>query len=531
MSFSRRQFHKIALAAGAFIAVPGGGFAAAEEPVDGGTLKIVYFPEPTQLVAINTSAGGPQFIGSKIYDGLLTYDYDLTPKPSLAKEWTVSPDGLEYVFHLQPAAKFHDGKPVTSEDVAFSILRLKEAHPRGRATFSQVESVDTSNPHIAKVKLAKPTPSLITALASSESPIVPKHIFETFKATENPKTAQIIGSGPFVLKEWVPGSHILLEKNPEYWDAPRPHLERVIVRLINDAGARAAALETGEGDIGPNPVALADLERLKAVPTLKVDDRIYAYAGQQNQLVINLENQYLKDLKVRQAIAHSIDVPSLIDIVLYGYGVPSPTPISPGLPKFHNPDIGFAKFDTKLSEKLLDEAGFPRKEGGKRFKLRVTTNPFNPQTYSDFISQALAKIGIEAEIQKFDFATYVKVVYTDRAWDLSVESLSNTFDPTAGVQRVYWSKNFKIGLPFSNASHYENPEVDRLLEAAAVEPDIEKRAAIFKEFQVIVAKDLPVINLVSPIQPVVGSVRVKDYAVGAEGLGGNLAKAWLTKEA
>jgi len=125
----------------------------------------------------------------------------------------------------------------------------------------------------------------------------------------------------------------------------------------------------------------------------------------------------------------------------------------------------------------------------------------------------------------------VKVVYTDRAWDLSVESLSNTFDPTAGVQRVYWSKNSKIGLPFSNASHYSNPEVDRLLEAAAVEPDIEKRAAFFKEFQAVVAKDLPVINLVAPIQPVVGSVRIKDYATGAEGLSGNLARAWLTKEA
>lgn len=531
MSFSRRQFHKIALAAGAFVTLPGGSFAAAEEPVSGGTLKIVYFPEPTQLVAINTSAGGPQFIGSKIYDGLLTYDYDLTPKPSLAKEWSVSADGLEYVFHLRPNAKFHDGKPVTSQDVAFSVLRLKEAHPRGRATFSQVESVDTSDPLVAKLKLAKPSPGLITALASSESPIVPKHIFETFKSTENPKPDQIIGSGPFVLKEWTPGSHILLEKNADYWDQPRPHLDRVIIRLINDAGARAAALETGEGDIGHNPVALSDLERLKSVPSLKVDDRIYAYAGQQNQLVINLENEYLKNLGVRQAIAHAINIPSLIDIVLYGYAVPSPTPISPGLPKFHNPDIGFAKFDTALSEKLLDEAGFPRKGDGKRFKLRVTTNPFNPQTYSDFIAQALIKIGIEPDIQKFDFGTYVKVVYTDRAWDLSVESLSNTFDPTAGVQRVYWSKNFKIGLPFSNASHYENPEVDRLLEAAAVEPDIEKRAKLFKEFQVIIAKDLPVINLVSPIQPVVGNIRVKDYAVGAEGLSGNLSRTWLAKEA
>ncbi|MVA19324.1 ABC transporter substrate-binding protein [Agrobacterium vitis] len=529
MKLTRRDFHRIALAAGAFTALPGGAFAAAEEPISGGTLKIVYFPEPTQLVAINTSSGGAQFIGAKIFDGLLTYDYDLTPKPALAKEWSISPDGKTYIFHLRPNVTFHDGKPLTSADVAFSIFRLKEAHPRGRAIFATVESIDTSDPLVAKLSLSKPTPALITALSGSESPIVPKHIFETFKPTENPKPQQIIGSGPFALKEWVPGSHILLERNAAYWDAPRPYLDRVILRLINDASARSAALETGEADIGPNPVPLSDLDRLKGVATLKVDDQIYAYAGQQNQLVINLENSYLKELKVRQAIAHAIDVKALINIVLYGYGIPSPTPISPGLAKFHNPDIGFAKYDVALAEKLLDEAGFRRQANGKRFKLRVTTNPFNPASYSDFIAQALIKIGIEADIQKFDFGTYVKVVYTDRAWDLSVESLSNTFDPTAGVQRVYWSKNFKLGLPFSNASHYENPEVDRLLEAAAVEPDIEKRAQLFRDFQVIIARDLPVINLVSPIQPVVGNKRVRNYAYGAEGLIGNLAYASLAK--
>lgn len=96
--------------------------------------------------------------------------------------------------------------------------------------------------------------------------------------------------------------------------------------------------------------------------------------------------------------------------------------------------------------------------------------------------------------------------------------MSNTFYPTAGVQRVYWSKNFKNDLPFSNASHYENPEVDRLLEATSAEPHLDKRAKYFKDFQVIIARDLPAINLVSPIQPVVGSIRIRDYAAIAKEL-------------
>ncbi len=529
MTLSRRRFNQLAFAAGSFAVLPVGAFAEGTAPVQGGTLRIAYHPEPSQLVAINTSAGGAQFIGSKIFDGLLSYDYDLNPQPSLAREWTVSEDGLEYVFHLQPGVTFHDGQPLTSADVAFSLLRLKEAHPRGRVTFANLANVDDSDPLVVKLTLTKPSPALIIALSVSESPIVPKHIFEAIPPAENPQPSQVIGSGPFTLGEWSPGSHILLDRNASYWRQDLPRLERVIIRLISDPAARAAALETGEVDIGEHPVALSDLDRLKNIASLQVDDRIYAYAGPLNQLAINLERPELQDLKVRQAIAHAIDVPALINIVLYGYAVPSPTPIPPSFSKFHDPSIGFATFDPQLSEKLLDEAGFPRKNGGTRFGLRITNNPFNEPGYADFIAQALRNIGIDAEIQRFDFATYVKTVYTDRAWDLAIDALSTTFDPTVGVQRVYWSKNFKIGLPFSNASHYENPEVDRLLEAAAVEPNVDKRAQFFKEFQAIIAADLPVINLAVPLRPIVRNTSVNDYAADANGLVGNVAQAWLAQ--
>ncbi|WAJ28216.1 ABC transporter substrate-binding protein [Antarcticirhabdus aurantiaca] len=533
MTIDRRRFNQFLLLGGIGL---GAGFslpafaevaAPAAQPVPGGTLNIVYHPEPNGLVSINTSAGGPQFVGSKLFDGLLDYDYDLNPRPQIAESWAVSEDGLDYVFNIRRGITFHDGTPLTSADVAFSILRLKEAHPRGRAIFAQVESIDTTDPHVARLKLAKPSPALITALAASESPIVPKHIYETLKPEENPTVAQIVGSGPFKLNEWVPGSHVILDKNPDYWDGPRPYLDRVVVRLINDPGARAAALEAGEVDIGPNPVPLSDIERFRAIPNLVVDDRVYAYAGNFNQLTLNLENEYLKNLKVRRAIAHSLDLQALLDIVLYGYGVISPTPIGPGLARFQNTDIQPAAFDPERAKALLDEAGYPIGADGRRFSLRLTNNPFNPPAYADFIKQALAGVGIDAQIERFDFATFVKKVYTDRAWDLSVDAMSNTFDPTAGVQRVYWSRNFKIGLPFSNASRYENPEVDRLLEAAAVEPDEAKRIALFKEFQVIVNQDLPVINLIQPIQPIVANRKVRDYAVGATGLISGLQHTWI----
>lgn len=130
-------------------------------------------------------------------------------------------------------------------------------------------------------------------------------------------------------------------------------------------------------------------------------------------------------------------------------------------------------------------------------------------------------------IQRFDFATYVKTVYTDRAFDLTSESLSNAFDPTVGVQRVYWSKNYKIGLPFSNSAHYQSAEADSLLESGAVESDPAERHDIFNRFQAVINRDLPVINLVAPYEVIIANRRVRNYAPGAEGLNGNFAGVYL----
>ncbi|ESW78723.1 hypothetical protein X772_28715 [Mesorhizobium sp. LSJC280B00] len=222
MTINRRLFNQFLLLAGASAALPAGAFAEDAKPVAGGTLNFVYYPEPNQIVSINTSAGGPATIGPKIFDGLLAYDYDLNPRPQLATEWSISDDGLEYVFKLRQGVKFSDGHDLTSEDVAFSISRLREAHPRGRITFQNVTDIDTSDPYIVKIKLSKPSAALISGLAATESPVVPKHIYEKLKPADDPSFEQIIGSGPFVLKEWVKGSHILVEKNPTYWDALNP---------------------------------------------------------------------------------------------------------------------------------------------------------------------------------------------------------------------------------------------------------------------------------------------------------------------
>ncbi|MEW6644880.1 MAG: ABC transporter substrate-binding protein [Pseudomonadota bacterium] len=531
MLLTRRRFQSSLLLATAGLAFPGVGHAQGATPVSGGTLNWVYFPDPSAIIAINTSSGTGQTIGSKINEGLLSYDYDLNPRPVLAVAWDISADGTRYTFRLRPGVKWSDGRDFTSADVAFSILRLKIAHPRGRITFANVDAVETPDPLTAVLVLSRPAPFLITALAGAESPIVPKHIYEALKPEEQPRLEQTIGTGPFVLKEWVPGSHLLFVRNPLYWDAPKPYVDRLVLKVILDPAARAAALEAGEVDIGGSPVPYGDIDRLKANKNLVVDTTTYAYSGPQQQLFFNLDNKVFQSRSVRLALAQAIDLKALLDIVYFGYGRVSPSPVSTVLPKFYNPKVQAWPFDPKTAERLLDEAGLKRGADGIRLKLRLTQNPFIPASFGDFIRNSLRRVGLDIEVQRFDLATYLNVVYKDRAFDLVVESLSNTFDPSLGAQRAYWSKNFKLGLPFSNAAHYGNPEVDSLLEAAAVEPDPDRRRAIWFKFQEIIHEEVASVDLVAPAGVIVAHRKVRNFAPGAEGITGSFADIWIDPNA
>jgi len=499
-------------------------------PARGGTATLLLSAEPPVLTTIANTAFNSVYVSPKVIEGLLTYDFELNPQPLLAKEWSVSPDGLTYTFHLRDGVKWHDGQAFTSADVAFSVKTLKEVHPRGRNTFLNLVDVETPDPLTAILKLSKPAPYLITALASSETPIVARHIYEGTKVAENPANLAPIGTGPFKFKEWVRGSHLVYERNPEYWDQPRPYLDQLIVRFIPDAAARSIAIETGEIDLAPStPVPLSDLERLKGVDGIAFDDRGYQYSNGVSRIEFNLERPFFKDIRVRQAFAHVIDRKVILNTINYGYGAAIPGPINPNLAKWYDGDLKTYPIDLAAAEKLLDEAGYPRGSDGVRIRINLDYVP-SGETYprgSEYIRQALAKVGVDATVRSQDFATYTKRIYTDRDFDFAFEGMSNLFDPTVGVQRLYWSKNFKPGVPFSNGSAYSNPKVDALLEAAAIEVDAKKRVDQWREIQKILVEDLPAIDIASQPELTIYNKRIADHTVGGEGVSGSLAYAYL----
>jgi peptide/nickel transport system substrate-binding protein len=529
MTLSRRTF--VAVAVGGVV-LPASAVLpqTPEQPQRGGRLNYVIHPEPTTLVCFNTTEGPAIQASSKVVEGLLTYDFDLNPKPQLATAWSVSEDGLQYRFDLRRNVAWHDGKPFTADDVVYSLGLLKSAHPRGRTTFSNLSDVRAIDDFTVLVTLSKPAPYLLYALAAGESPIVPRHIYEgKGDPLLNPNNRAPIGTGPFMFKEWVLGSYVSYVRNPNYWDAPKPYLDSLLVRIIPDSVARAVAFETGELDIGGStPVSPLDIERFRTLPQIGLESRGNEYAPTLYGIEFNLDNPYLKNVLVRKAIAHAIDPSAVLNIAWYGLGEPTVSIVSPTLKRFYNPNIKTYAFDPKKAAKLLDEAGFPL-NGKFRFALTHDFQPFgeNFKRTGEYLKSALAAVGIDVTVRGQDFPTYLKRVYSDRDYDFTNHPFTNMFDPTVGLQRFFTSDNYRKGVAFTNASHYANPEVDRLFADIAVEADEAKRKSLIDRFQEIIADDLPVIPLMLSRAITVYNRRVIDHTVDGTGVQGNFAGVWL----
>jgi peptide/nickel transport system substrate-binding protein len=504
----------------------------AQPVVSGGSLNLLLNYEPPALISLTTVATPALSVSGKVTEGLLSYDYDLKPQPQLATAWEISPDGTHYTFHLRPGVKWHDGEDFTSADVAYSIATLKKVHPRGSSTFANVQQVETPDPLTAVIVLSKPAPYLIKAFAAAESPIIPRHLYEGTDPLTNPHNSAPVGTGPYVFDKWVRGSYILYKRNPNYWDKSKPYLDQLVVRFIPDAAARSLAFETGEADLGyRTPVALSDLERLKKLPQLGFETKGNSYSFNVTSLQFNLDEAHFKDIRVRQAVAHVIDAKVILRVAYYGYGQVTASPIAPGIKAYHDTAASPYGLDLNKANALLDEAGYPRGSDGTRFSVVLDYNPISEdlRQTAEYLRSALAKVGIAVTLRSQDLSAFVKRVYTDRDFAFTVNGHSNLFDPTVGVQRIYWSKNFRKGVPFSNASHYNNPQVDQLLEQAQTENDPQKRLAEFTQFQQIVEHDLPDINLVSPEFITIYNRKVHDHSLTADGVESNLSGVWLDK--
>lgn len=505
-----------------------GAVAANPGPQPGGTLTYLIGTEPTALVSLFNPKVENRNISAKVTEGLLRYDRSFKPQPLLATEWKVSEDGLRYTFQLRKGVKFHDGSDFTAADVKYSIQTQRETGARGRITFANLKDVQTPDAHTVTLVLAKPAPYLLRALSSAETPIVPHQRYAQGDPLAAENNSRPIGTGPFKFKEWVKGSHVVLEKNASYWRTGHPHLDRVIYRFIKNPASISAAIEAGEANVAQN-VAISDLNRLAKNPKLAVDDSYDEFLSNVLFLEFNLENQILANVKVRQALALAVDRNFIANTVYYKRAQVVHSPIPSVLKNYYDDSAFNYPFDAARANALLDEAGYPRKGSDGRFALRLVFMPSADfKRTAEYVRAALNKVGVKVEIIDGDLPTFINRVYKERGFDLSVNGLGRLFDPTVGVQRLYWSDGIKNPLPFLNGPHYHNPQVDELFRAAAIETDETKRAKLFKEIQAIVGKDLPTLPLVTvPSALLVHQKRVHQLHNSIDLTAGDFSDTWL----
>lgn len=535
---SRRSFGSavalsaLILAAGLRQPSPG---QAAEEPRRGGTLNAIIQPEPVSLTAAVLAAAPTGIVGGNIFDGLVRYDLDLKPQPELATRWEVSPDGRTITFHLREGVTWHDGQPFTSADVAWSLENVwKPLNPRNPALFRNITRADTPDPHTVVFHLVEPSIALFGLLNGNGAQILPRHLYEGTNVLTNPYNLKPIGTGPFVFKEWVKGSHILLERNPHYWDAGKPYLDRIVFRVMPDGAARAAALEKGEIHYAPlSPIPLRDAERLAKLPTIRVGTAGYEWLTPWLYLDFNVQSEHFKDARVRRAVAHAIDRDALIKVVWFGFGKAAISPVSSSLKAFHNPDVPLYPFDPKRAEALLDEAGLKRGSDGVRFTIAHDYLPYGEdyRRTGEFVKAALKRVGVDVTLRGQDTAAFTRRVYGERDFDLS-SSWSSAFpDPQLGVARLYNSEFVGRNVPWSNGSGFRNPEVDAIFKAAETELDAERRIAAWKRFQVIAQTELPTLPLVELKFFNVYSAKLRNAVTRGDQIFGPLTEAWLDEPA
>jgi len=475
--------------------------AVAQEPRKGGRLVVAADSEPRNLNPAMVASNGVFFIASKVVEPLAEASFEGADglAPRLATSWEGSADGLTVIFKLREGVTWHDGKPFSSADVAFSALQVwKPLQNLGRVVFKDLEAVDTPDDHTAVFRFARPTPfQLVRNALPALTSVVPKHIYEQGKIEENAANNALIGTGPFRFAEHKPGEYYMLRRNETYWGKGEPLLDEIVYRVLPDRAAAAGALEADEIQLAAfSAVPLADLDRISEVEGIEVITKGYEALTYQLVVEINHRRKELADLKVRQAIAHAIDKAFVVKTIFLGYATAATGPVPKNDKQFYTPDVPAYAFDIAKANALLDEAGHKRGADGKRFSLKLLPAPYFNETrqFGDYLRQALAEIGIDAELVNNDSAAHQKAVYTDHAFDLAVAPPVFRGDPAISTT-ILVKSGTPDGVPFSNQGGYANADLDALIDKAAVTLDEKARTQLYYQFQKEVVEQLPLINV------------------------------------
>jgi len=487
------------------------------------TLIVVVESGPNSMDIHGVGANRPAYQASwNLYDRLLTYGVKTLPdgskmydynvlRPELAERWTVAPDGMSVTFKLRHDAKFHDGTPVTARDVKWSFDRAVTVG--GFPTFQmkagslekpeQFEAIDDYTFRVTFVRkdkltlpdLAVPVPVVINAeLAKKHATAGDPWAMEWIKTND-------AGSGAYKLESWKPGQETVYVRFDEWKSGPLPKLKRVIVREVPSAGNRRALLERGDADISFDlpPKDFAEIAKAgKLLVTSHPVENAYAYVG------MNVKNLPFSSLKVRQAVAQAIPFDKIFASALFGRGVLlSGNPIA-SLTFGHEFYPSPITTDMAKAKALMAEAGYP---AGFETTLSfdqgfATTN----EPMAVLLQESLTQIGIRTTIAKIPGSNWRNMLLKKE-----MPIFLDAFGGWLNYPEYFFFWNFHGQNAVFNTSSYQNPEMDKLIDAARFEPDPRKYADDVRAFGKLTLVDVPRVSIFQPALEVAMQKNVKGY--------------------
>lgn len=488
--FGRRDFLKGAGAGMGLVAAGAVGMGTAHAaPKKGGTLTLAWLDAIDTLDPHFTASGGSIKVINNIFNGLLKVSFDgkkVSFTPDLAATWTMV-DEKTHVFKLRPNVKFHNGDACDAAAVKWSVERVADPEVKSPHAwkFEQLAGVDIVDPLTVRLRFKKPFAFLPVALTGSTGragTIVSKRAVEQHGKAfgRNP-----VGTGPFKLASWRENDSIELVRNPDYFQAGMPYLDRVVIRLIKEPSAGVAAMMSGQVD-GLSACPFQFIPQLRQNPNLTVHGQVegnYAFVGMNNK------RGPFADPLLRQAVSFAIDRNVIVQQSYFGEAIPAYTCISPPMSQFYDPNIAKSGrgqyFDLAKARALRAKA----KVQGEVNPVYIVTEGFTGSggmgtRNAQLLAPMLAQIGIKPKIELVD-----RAVWTQRRnasdFDMYDEAWIADLDPDETI-----TPEWSTGKPW-NFVGYSNPVFDKAAAAAAEITDVAARRKLYIEAEDALMADAP----------------------------------------
>jgi peptide/nickel transport system substrate-binding protein len=446
-----------------------------------GVLTIGRREDGTTFDPIRTAQNVDFWVFSNVHDVLVRVDRTGTKlEPGLAEGWTVSPDALTYTFTMRDA-KFSDGSPVTAADAAFSLLRIRDNEGSlWSDSYKIIETAEAADGKTLVVKLTSPSAPFLSTLAMPGASILSQKGLEE-AGEEAYGELPVATSGAFTVKEWLRGDRVILEKNPNFWEADRVQLDGIEWISVPDDNTRMLKVQAGELDA-------AIFVPFSRIAELKQDANLNIHldpSTREDHLLINHEHGPLAKKEVRQALDMAIDKQAIVDTVTFGIGEVAYSYVPKGA-LYHYADNLRRPYDPTKAKEILAAAG----ASDLSLDYIVNAGDEVDEQIAVLLQQQLAAAGVTLNLQKVD---------PSQSWDMLV---NGEYD----VSVMYWTNDildpdqkttFVLGHDTNQnyMTRYNNPQVKDLVAAARVEMDPAKREAMYVELQKLAKEDVNWIDL------------------------------------